>query len=232
MTTRLLGAAFAAALFIAASAPAHADIIVLRDGRVLPKKIKDLKPGEYPSFQQLRDSGKGNATLTLNRVRLRSTEVSAGLVLDVFTTNAASNSDYNDALTLGASGDYEAAAHKFNLAAQDLEGADRQVALFKRMQAVRALGKPAAILKAADELIAADPQGYYVPEAHMLRARVHIARGKASDALGALNAITSTTGMNARDYFAAELAKLDWFELKKAAVSQYWSWTHRSKGWS
>ena len=219
MTTRLLGAAFAAALFIVASTPAHADIVVLRDGRVLPKKIADeMKPGDVPSFQTLRDSGKNNLTLTYGRCKIGSVEFSAGLIVDVFTTNAGANSDFNDAEMYGASGDFEAAAHKLNLAAQDLEGADRQVALYKRMQGLRALGNVKAMLAAADDLITADPQGYYVPEAHMLRARVFIARGKAKDALGALEAITKTTGMNARDYFEAELAKLDWFELRKAGT--------------
>lgn len=218
MTTRLLGAAFAA-LFLIASAPAHADIVVLRDGRILPKKVEDeMTAGEVPGLQLLRDSGKSNLTLSFGRCKIGSVDFSAGLIVDVFTTLAASNTDFNDAETYAASGDFEAAAHKFGLAAQDLEDADRQVALYKRMLSMRALGKVDEMLKAADDVIAADAQGYYVPEAQMLRARVFIARGQAKEAQGALDAVTSAAGMNARDYFEAELAKLDWFELRKAGT--------------
>lgn len=215
MTTRLLGAALAVALSICLSAPAHADIIVLRDGSVLG--TKHLKKGEVPSLDMLRKSGKGNATLKYSVVKYKSKQVSAAQVFEVFTTEAAQNTDYNDGETYAASGDFEGAAHKFSLAAAELEGADKQLALYRRMLALRAGGGNVAnMMKAADELIAAFPDGYYVPEAQDLRARILISKGKAKEAKAALEGIANASGMNARDKFGAQLTLLDWFDLRGA----------------
>lgn len=218
MTSRIFGAAFAAVLLIVLAAPAHADIVVLRDGNFLPKKrVEGFTAGDVPSHLQLKDSGKNNSELTFSTVKVGKQTVSAALVVEIFTTMAAQNSDFNDGETFAASGDFGSAAHKFGLAAQDLDGSDKQLALYKRMLSLQALGGDLnPIMKAADELIAANPNGFYVPAAHMLRARIFASQGQNKKAKGALDAITTATGMNARDFFEAELTKIDWFHLRGA----------------
>ncbi len=217
MTSRIFGAAFAAVLLIVLAAPAHADIVVLRDGKFHPKKVEGFQAGDVPSLMQLQDSGKKNSELTFNTVKVGKQTVSAAMVVEIFTTLAAQNADFNDGETFAASGDFGSAAHKFGLAAQELEGSDQQLALYKRMLSLQALGGDLnPIMKSADELIAANPNGYYVPAAHMLRARIFASQGQNKLARGALDAITTATGMNARDFFEAELTKVDWFELRGA----------------
>ena len=219
MIQRLFGSAAVAALCIAVCAPAHADVVELKDGSFWPKDAAEaLGPGQVPSFELLKGTRKNRVEPGFATVKLGKRDVSAAQIVAFYSSEAASNGDFNEGEKHGASQSYELAASAFEAAAEGLESsAGKQEALYKALQAWQADGRSMNnMLAAADAIIAQFPQGYYVPAAQMLRSRIFMSQGKTKEAQAALDAIVKATGMNARDYFEAELTKVNWFTLRGA----------------
>lgn len=216
MRSRSLLAVLAATLSIALAAPAHADVVVLNDGTVYPKGV-ELEAGQAPNPQQLKESRNLKAKLGHDKVQVGRSSVSSALVADVYSYDAERNSIYADAVRLAASGAFVDAAAMFADAATELEGTGKEVALYQAMLAQQvAWQNMDDIGAAADAYLAAFPKGFYAGPALLLKARLAANKGDATTARKHLDAITGMTGMNARDYFEAELAKVQWFKLGTA----------------
>ena len=217
MLKRTLGAAVASALLIVMAVPCHADIVELKDGTFLPKKV-DMQAGQWPRPAQLKESGKDNVKLAYDFVTVGRERVSASQVLRVWSTEAESESNYSDAITYMSSNAFREAAGAFTEALDNIKGATgREIAMFWRLEALRTEGRdPAAILSAADALIAAFPKSLWLGDAHMVRARVFAVQGKTKEAKAALAAVTAAPGMNPEDYFESKLAQIQWFDLPAA----------------
>ena len=94
------------------------------------------------------------------------------------------------------------------MAAENLSGLAKQVALYKAMLATANTGNAPATLRAADAVVASDPKTYYFGPAQETRARVFAQAGRLGDAVTALKRVTDAPGMNVRDYFSAAYMKV------------------------
>ena len=222
MIQRLLGSAAVAALFIASTlcSPAYADVVELRDGTFRPKSLSEvLEPGQVPSFEQLRKARSVKVEPSFSSFKVGRESVSASQIVAIYSSESIDNSDFNAGETHGASENFEEAATSFEAAVDSLKSScGKQVALHKAMIAWQASGNRNvnAMLAAADAILAQFPKGYYVPAAQTLRARIFASQGKAAEAKAALDSITGAVGMNARDFFEAELTKISWYKLRRA----------------
>lgn len=221
MIKLLTGAACAALSLVLIAAPAQADIVILRDGTVLPSKAAKYMPdpNEFPSDEALQKSGKGNLELGFDTIKISGKSVDAAEVQEIYCTRAVANAHFSNGMNQARSGFWDAGLPAFRSAAEELKGADKQLALWYGVLCASSLGGADAVsaTKAAiDELLAEFPAGYFMPKAKIKQCRVLLNQGKAKSARDALDAVTSTKGMNSRDYFEAAVSKVDFFQLPRA----------------
>ena len=224
MIKRLTGVAIAALTLVLFTASAQADIVILRNGQVLPKKVaKDVNPEEYPSDAALKRSGTGNVELRFDKVKVGSQTVDASDIADIYCTRAARNANFNDGLNQARSGYFDAGLPAFRAAADELKDGDKQVALWNAVLCASRLPGRDAVTEtraAIAALLEAAPDGYYMPKAQILLCRVLLNQRQDKSALAALNAVTSANGMNARDYFEAAVNKINFFDLPRARTPE------------
>ena len=221
MSYRLPGLATAAALLLATATTASADIVVTRDGKFLPDKIGEgLSPDEYPSDDALQRSGRGNVELRYDKVKVGRDSVNAGFVLDVYCTEASRDPVFSNGMNQARAGFFAEAAASFQEASESLKDGDRQVAMWRRLECFRLAGDADKAKAAAGQLIAAFPEGYYVPQAYILLARIGVSQGKASEARDALGKIAALPNVNARDLFEAAVSEIDWLVFPAARNAQ------------
>ncbi|MGE0192369.1 MAG: hypothetical protein AB7T63_10050 [Planctomycetota bacterium] len=225
MSYRLQGLATAAAFLFAIlpsmATTASADIVVTRDGKFLPDKIGEgLSPSEYPSDDALQRSGKGNVELRYDKVKVGRDSVNAGFVMDVYCTEASRDPVFSNAMNQARAGFFMEAAASFQEAAETLRDGDRQVAMWRRLECLRLAGDADKAKAAAGELIAAFPEGYYVPQAYILLARIGVAQGKAAEARDALGKVAALPNVNVRDLFEAAVSEIDWLVFPAARNAQ------------
>ncbi len=203
---------------LAWSAPsAHADIVILRDGKVLPNRLQDrVNSNETPSDQLLESSGKGNLELRYDTVKVGKESVSASLVVEPYSTIAYKNPFYVNAEIAAGRRDWVGAAEGFGRAADELTGAAKQIALHKRVLCYKFDGNVDQCFDAIQALFTATPNTYYFAEMETLRARLFMIKGKKKDAKAALERIVNAKGMNARDYFDAKITLIDFFMMAGA----------------
>jgi tetratricopeptide (TPR) repeat protein len=215
MTIRSPLAVFTAGLglTLALALPAQADAVRLRDGTWLPKSLTGKVPaGQEPDDTQLEDTrAQKISVLGSDVVKIGSTEVSAGLVDLVIVLELRENPDFQQGMTEGSSGFFDEAAAAFERAAGTLKGVPRQVALNQRAVAVAQLNDVDALLPAIDQLVAEFPKSHYLPDLLTRKARGLLAKGDAAGAKAALDALTASPGLNKRDLYTAELAKVQLF---------------------
>ena len=205
MRYRALGAlALTLTALACVASVASADIVDLSNGVRLPKKKSIETPwNEYPSDAELRASGRNNLKLAYDECVLGSQRIDAAQIQGVYITTALANVHFVSGVQNGIRGYWEEAAEAFRMAADDLEGAAKQEALYNRMLAVANTNKPAATLKAADELLASDPKTYYFGPAQEMRAKVFATNNQLAHALGALKLVGDAPKMNVRDKYSA-----------------------------
>ena len=214
MIQRSLLAATAAFLLLSAAAPAHADMVRLRDGGWLPKKLaKDMADAQAPNDDMLRRSGKNNLDLGYDKVKVGGASVSAGDVAAVFSTAAFQNEYFRNGDLQAQAGAWIEAADSFAQAAENLKGSAREIAMWNRVLVLAETGDLDATLKATDELLTAFPKSFYYAQARDKRARIMLGKGKSADAKKELDQVVAAPGMNARDYFESKLAKINFFSL-------------------
>jgi len=208
MNMRLLAAAIAAALLIQTAPVASADVVEL---------MSDTGP---PNAQQAFDAKNAKLkALTYTSAKIGTKEISAAQIREVHFYGSLGQT-YDMGLTHAASGAWREAAQSFEAAAAEHTRVKKQQCLRLRMEALRNDGRDLPrLLQAIDELLAEFPQSYYFAPAQELRARIFISQRKAADAKGALDAVIAAPGMNARDFFAAKLAKVRFFDVAKAGVN-------------
>ena len=218
MKKLFLGAAAAALICVCGTPTASADIVILRDGKVLPAKVADqVKPGEIPGNDALKASGRSNLDLAYDAVKLKGKTISPATVAEIYCTNSYTRNEYfNNAETNASSGYWSEAAENYRLASEDLKDADKQVALYKRMLCLVNLGDVDGTFAAAQELMSAFPKTYYFADVQNRRARIFLIKGKAADAKSALDAVVKAPGMNNRDYFEAKVTTVYLFDYKTA----------------
>ncbi len=203
MNIRLLAAAVAVALIIQIAPGACADVIQeIGEPPPTPREEFDAKNAKLKEFN-------------FKTVKAGAKSVSAARVEDVHFYGSLGDG-YEMGLAHANSGAFREAAMAFEAAAGEHKDEKRQYILYKRVQAWRAAGEVERIKQAAEELLAEFPDTYYFYPAQELRARIFLQQRKAGDAKAALEAVTSAAGMNARDYFEAELAKIRFFDVPKA----------------
>ena len=226
MTQRTLGTAIAVlALFLVTDA-AHADIVILHDGSVLPKRVAKLvNPDEYPSNDALKRSGRGNLQLQYDTVKVGNESVDASEVKDIYCTRAVANANYENGETQARSRYFDAALPAFRSAADELKDADKQVAMWKAVLCASELRRGAirATKTAIQEFLQAFPKGYYMPQAQNLLCRVLLNEGKPKAAKAALEAVTSAPGMNPRDYFDAAVNLIYFFRVPTARTPEQYA---------
>lgn len=210
MLTRLSLAALAAGLstFLPLARPCRADVVILTDGRVLPRGVT-VPAGEAPSSDQLQETDdKRVDPLAYDSLKLAGQEVSAGLVADVYISACSANADFQAGETNAASGFFEDAAANFAAAADALKGAARQLALWKRLVAMAQLNDPDTLVPAIDAFVGEFPKTLFLSDVLNRKARGLMAKGDAAGAKAALEALTGAPGINKRDLHGGELAKL------------------------
>ena len=214
MIQRTFWAATAAFLLLCAAAPAHADMIRLKDGTWLPKKLNDdMGEADAPNDFMLKKSGKNNLELSYDKAGIGRETVSASEVAEVFSTAAYENEFYRNGDLQGQAGAWLEAADSFAQAAENLKDASREIAMWKRIIVLAETGDLDATMKAIDELLTAFPKSYYFAQARDKRARILLSKGKGAEAKKELDMVLAAPGMNARDYFEAKLAKIHFFSL-------------------
>lgn len=183
---------------------ATADIVDLSNGIRLPKTSKIASPwGKFPTDAELNASGKRNLKLTYEAFEIGKTRGPAGQVGTPYITNALMNVEFSTGEQNGVRGYWAEAAEAFNMAADNLSGLAKEMALYKAMLATANTGNAGATLRAADALLASNPKTYFFGPAHERRARVFATAGRLGEAVKALKTVTSAPGMNVRDYFSA-----------------------------
>jgi hypothetical protein len=210
MRILLLGAALAAGFLVPAvlAGPAQADIVVLRDGRALPKEI-NLEPGQVPNDDQVEASrSKRLEPLGYDLVKLGGVEVPAGMIVTVYTNDSWTNPDFASGDRSAAGGLFENAAGEFERAAESLRGTSKQLALWKRAAALAELENPVAMIAAIDQLLAEFPKTFFLGDVQRRRARALASKGDKTGALAALEKVTSAPGINKHDLHETELLKL------------------------
>ena len=214
MIQRTFCAATAAILLLLAAAPAHADMIRLKDGTWLPKKLNDeMGDAKAPNDWMLKKSGKNNGDLAYDKCGVGRETVSASEVDAFFSTTAFQNEFFRNGDLQGQAGAWLEAADSFAQAAENLKGAARQEAMWKRVLVLAETGDLDATMKAIDEMLTAFPKSYYYAQARDKRARILLSKGKGAGAKKELDQVIAAAGMNARDYFEAKLAKIHFFSL-------------------
>lgn len=189
-------------------------MVRLRDGGWLPKKLADdMGDAKAPSDAMLKRSGKNNLELAYDKVKQGGVSVSAGEVDEVFSTAAYENEFFRNGDLQGQAGAWVEAADSFAQAAENLKGAAREIAMWKRVLVLAETGELDSTMRAIDELLTAFPKSYYYAQARDKRARIMLGKGKASDAKKELDMVIAAPSMNARDYFEAKLAKINFFSL-------------------
>ncbi len=203
MRTAIFGAALAALLGGILAPIARADILDLSDGKTrLPKSVKSPW-GTPPSDQELQDSGKRNLDLSYDSYKLSGASGDAAAVAAFWLTDTIANQRFNEGERNGQNAFWPEAAQAFGAASEELQGLAKEQALYKRMLSLANTGDQAATLKAADDLLAANPKTYYFGPAQETRARIFALRGKLADALAALKLVSDIQNMNVRDNFSA-----------------------------
>ena len=204
-------------LTIWGTTPARADIVVLSDGNVLPKRLQEkVTPDKVPSDASLKQSGRDNLELRFDVVKVGREMASAALVKEIYPTIAFLNPDFINAEIAASRQDFQGAAEGFGRAAEELTGASKQVALYKRVLCYRYDNDADGALGASKTLLAAAPTTYYFAELETLRARIYMIKGRKKDAKEALERIVEAKDMNARDYFDAKLTLIDFFQMAGA----------------
>ncbi len=212
MRARILGVAAATALIILLAAPAFADILDLTDGKKafrLPRSRDIQTPwGEFPTDPELRASGRRNLDLQYDRFKLKNDSGSAAQVVSVYVTDALMNEHFSNGEKYGVSGYFQEAAEAFRLAAEQLSGAAKQEALWKRLLAISNLNNTNATIAAANELLASDEKTYYFGPTQEMIARLAWQSGAKNKALAALKAVEDAPGMNVRDLYNAKYLRM------------------------
>ena len=215
MTTRTFWAAVAALVLIGSlSTEACADMIRLRDGQWLPKKFHDeMGDAPGPSDDLLARSGRNNLDLAYDKVTISGTTISAGLVDPdrIYVTTAYENESFRNGELQGEAGAFEEAADSFAHAAEDLKGAGREVAMWKRVAVLASAGEADRTFQATTELLEAFPKSFY-----FFPARIHLTKGKSKEAAAELDLVVKAPGMNPFHLFEAKLTKIDFFQLLAA----------------
>ncbi len=218
MITRTIGAAVAAFVILLSTAgTAHADMVRLRDGGWLPKKLSEAMGNEQaPGDEILKRSGKGNMDLGYTTVKVGNESVSAGLVDEVFATNAFNNEFFRNGDLQGQAGAWLEAADSFAQAAEALKGSSKEISMWKRVLCLAEAGDTDKTFVATRELLEAFPQSFYSAKVRDMRARIFLGQRKRKQAQNELDLVIASPSMNARDYFEAKLAKTHFFHLLPA----------------
>jgi tetratricopeptide (TPR) repeat protein len=212
-------AALVAILCCLACPAALADILVLKDGTVLPKGVK-AAAGELPSDEDF-EASKGHAVdPAYDVVKAGGKDYPAAQVADVFVYDAEKNLAYKDGEVRASSRFWEEAAESYGAAAEELKGAAKQVALYKRVLCLANLGDLDATLAASDQLLAAFPKSYWFGPVQVKRALIFASRNKADEAVAALKTVAAAGGMNARDAFEAEYTRAWLTKMRDARTKE------------
>lgn len=210
MRIRLLGAAYAAGLvasFVAA-APCRADIIRLRDGKVLPKEAV-VAAGQAPTDEEMEKyKAKKLEPLGYDVTKFGGVEVPAGMIEDIWVYDAWVNRDFQDGDRSAAGGILPEAAESFRKAAEELKGSAKQVAQAKRTISLAAAGDADGMVAAIDELKAEFPKTFYLADLEKRRARVLAGKGQAAEAAAALDRLIAAPGLNKHDLHDAQVFKV------------------------
>lgn len=217
MIQRTFWAATAAFLLLCSTATARADVIKTRDGQWWPASIQgDMQGASAPSDNVLKKAARSDATLEYDTVKIGGKSFSAGEVVEVYGSDAFANEAYRNGDVQAQTQAWEEAAANFAIAAEELKGASKQIAMWNRVLCLAQSNNASKTFDAAQQLLEAFPKTWYFARVQDMRARVLLNGGKSKDAKAALAKVTNAPGMNARDYFEAKIASTQFFSLAAA----------------
>jgi tetratricopeptide (TPR) repeat protein len=230
---RLLAPFVGFALFLgvpAVPSVAHADLIQTADGKWSPwpkdvPAIAEGRPGD-DVLAQVEDVA---VDATYETVKTNGGfNKPAAQVLQVLSSAGPRSEAFKQALNDASSELFVEAAAGFRTAAQGLSGFAKQEALHLAVQASANAGDEGALDRtnaAIDELLAAFPKTFYFADVFVTRAKIALSRGDLAGATKAIDAIKAAPGMNPRDAYMADYAKVYFtLELQKKyeqAASEY-----------
>ena len=140
----------------------------------------------------------------------------AGIVKRIVSVEHARNEAFKRAMVDASSEQWKDAAEGFAAAAAAIPGWGKQEALWLRASAYAQLGQKDETLAAITDLLAAFPKSFYFCDAQVLRAKIAVQSGDADGAAKALLSVAAEKGMNARDLYRAEYARINLtLELQK-----------------
>jgi tetratricopeptide (TPR) repeat protein len=207
MKQSIFGAAVATLLLLLPPAGlARADVVDQTDRKRLPAITTPW--GDVPSDQELNDTRRQELTIAYDTCEFGRQRIDSALVKEFWISETIRNQDFNAGERAAQRGYWPNAAESFAAAAEALQGAAKEVALYKRMLVLANNGEPQPTLAAADDLLAAFPKAYHYYAAQETRARVFASAGQMPKALQALDAVINAPGMNVRDRYAAKQFKI------------------------
>lgn len=217
---RLVPATGLAVLAALSFAPrgAQADVVLTADGKwqPLPEGVK-VGATEEPGDDVVAQSDEWKVDAAYDTVKGGAGfSKPAAQVLKIRATDRVRNEKFRQALNDASSNLFGDAADGFEAAAQDLSGFGKQEAMWNAVQARAGTGDLDRTNAAADALLAAFPKSYYFADAHILKAKIAASKGDAAGAGALLDKVKAAPGMNVRDAYRAEYAKVNLtLELQK-----------------
>jgi hypothetical protein len=211
MRHRLLGAAFAAGLvaFFVSATPCRADIVRLRDGKVLPGGAV-VEPGQVPTDEEMEKfRGKKLEPLGYDVTKIGGVDVPPGMIQDAWVYDNWVSPEFQDAERSAAGGiSLAEAADTFHRAAQEMKGSAKQVSLAKRAMALALANDVDGMIAAIDELQAEFPKTFFLAELERRRAGVLAGKGQSAQAATALDKVIGAPGLNKHDLYDARVFKV------------------------
>jgi tetratricopeptide (TPR) repeat protein len=210
MRIRLVGAAFAAGLvasFVAAT-PARADIVRLRDGKVLPAGAVVPKDGVPSQEEMEKHKGKKLEPMGYDGAKLGGVEVPPGMIDEVWTWDTWESQLFQEAERSAAGTRFAEAADLYLRAAEELRGGGKQVALGKRAIVLALANDADGMIAAIDELKAEFPKTVFLTQLEKRRASVLAGRDQRPQAVDALDKVIGAAGINKHDLYEAKLFKI------------------------
>lgn len=205
------GAALGLAVLGSTAGGAWADLI-LADGKWVPPPAGNAPvpgPDDEPTDEHVRESAPVQVDAAYDVVKNnRGFTKPTGAVKRIVSSDRVTNTAFNQAMNDASSSYYQEAAEGFAVAAGELTGFGKQLALYYRVQMLANLGEPGAVLGAIDDLLAAFPKSYFFVDVQVTRAKIALSKNDTEGATKALEAVKSAPGMNARDALRAEWTRI------------------------
>jgi hypothetical protein len=217
-TATLLALAVVAGFLARPARVSQADLVLTADGKWQPipesrdpnERIVVPGPDDEPNDDLLLHPSvrENNVDATYETVRSKAVNKPAAQVKKIRSSAAVENTAFRQGINAASSGEWADAAEAFHAAAGELSGFGKQEALWNCAKTTSFTGDADRTSTAIDELLAAFPKSFYFADAYIIRARIAANKGDLSGASAAIDKIKGAAGMNTRDAYRGEYARV------------------------